>query len=260
MFSIQNTVSRFCARSSGNPCVFFMIAAIAAATGCATEKQMQRSGSETERPAVETMAEASPAAAVIEDEAEKWFALAAEQTDAQIAVNWYILAAARGHVLAQRTLGWIYAEGMGVPQDDFEAVKWYLRAAESGDPEACFDSGWMYLHGRGVAKSDAEAAQWFRRAGERGNLRAQGYLGWMYQEGRGVPQNNQEAFRWLHMAAEQGSSVAQYHLGIMYAQGRGVPQDKQEAQKWLQRAALQAREEARKVSQRGLLPIRSAAD
>lgn len=243
MFGIQDFVGKRTVRKTAIR--IGLIGMMAVSTACSVNSKRapgESHSSRTQSSSVEEVIEVDE-----EVEGETWFRLAAEQKDAQIAANWYILAATKGHVIAQRTLGWLYAEGMGVAQNDREAVKWYQQAAENGDIEACFDSGWMHLHGRGVSKSDEEAAKWFRRAGTQGNVRAQGYLGWMYQEGRGVPQDSGEAIRWLVMAAEQGSSVAQYHLGIMYAQGRGVPQDKQEAQKWLQKASARAREETRQV-------------
>ncbi|MBM3508219.1 MAG: SEL1-like repeat protein, partial [Alphaproteobacteria bacterium] len=41
--------------------------------------------------------------------------------------------AEQGDAIAQALLGFMYAEGQGVPQDHAEAVKWYRRAAEQGD-------------------------------------------------------------------------------------------------------------------------------
>jgi TPR repeat protein len=39
----------------------------------------------------------------------------------------------QGNALAQRNLGFMYANGQGVPQDYAEAVKWYRLAADQGD-------------------------------------------------------------------------------------------------------------------------------
>ncbi|MSU22287.1 MAG: sel1 repeat family protein [Opitutus sp.] len=40
--------------------------------------------------------------------------------------------AEKGDALAQFNLGWMYANGTGVPKDSAEAVKWYRKAAEQG--------------------------------------------------------------------------------------------------------------------------------
>ena len=65
-------------------------------------------------------------------------------------------------------LGWMYANGRGVEQDDAEAVKWYRLAAEQGDADAQASLGWMYASGRGVEQDDAEAVKWYRLAAEQG--------------------------------------------------------------------------------------------
>ena len=44
--------------------------------------------------------------------------------------------AEKGDAGAQISLGLMYANGEGVPEDDVEAVKWYRKAAEQGHDEA----------------------------------------------------------------------------------------------------------------------------
>ena len=44
--------------------------------------------------------------------------------------------AEQGDAEAQSKLGFMYASGQGVTQDDEEAVKWFRLAAEQGDEEA----------------------------------------------------------------------------------------------------------------------------
>ena len=68
-------------------------------------------------------------------------------------------------------------------QDD-EATR---HAAEQGDADAQSTLGFMYENGRGVPQDDAEAVRWYRLAAEQGNSLAQNNLGFMYGNGRGVP-------------------------------------------------------------------------
>ncbi len=58
--------------------------------------------------------------------------------------------AEQGNARAQTMLGYMYAEGTGVPQDDAEALKWYRLAAEQEGGFAQFALGEMYSAGRGV--------------------------------------------------------------------------------------------------------------
>ena len=59
--------------------------------------------------------------------------------------------------------------------------------AEQGDPRAQYILGFMYANGEGIPKDAAAAAPWYRLAAEQGNAEAQGILGLMYDRGEGVP-------------------------------------------------------------------------
>jgi TPR repeat protein len=167
--------------------------------------------------------------------------------------------AGQGDLTAQVTLGDLYVEGDGVPQDEAEAVRWYRLAAEQGNAEAQLALGGMYFAGRGVAEDPTEGVRWWRLAAEQGHLPAQTGLAGRYFDGRGVPRDEAEAVRWYRMAAEQGDAEvlawllvtaeqgraeAQHGLGVMYAEGRGVTQDEAEAVRWYLLAAEQGDTEA----------------
>ena len=51
------------------------------------------------------------------------------------------MAAAQGDAYAQNSLGKVYAEGLGVPQDEQEALKCFLLAAKQGDADAQYNLG-----------------------------------------------------------------------------------------------------------------------
>ena len=53
---------------------------------------------------------------------------------------------------------------------DYEATR---HAAEQGDADAQFNLGFAYATGEGVPQDDAEAVRWFRLAAEQGNALAQ---------------------------------------------------------------------------------------
>lgn len=52
------------------------------------------------------------------------------------AMKWFRMAAERGYAQAQFTLGVMYHEGLGIPQDKEEGVRWYRMAAEQGHIDA----------------------------------------------------------------------------------------------------------------------------
>ena len=113
-----------------------------------------------------------------------------------------------------------------------------LRArAEQGEAEAQYDLGVMYANGLGVPEDDAEAVRWLRLAAGQGYAAAQFTLGLWYDHGLGVPQDDIEAVRWYRLAADQGDAGAQSNLAIMYENGKGVPQDYVQAHIWYNLAA-----------------------
>jgi TPR repeat protein len=142
-----------------------------------------------------------------------------------------------GNEWCQRTLGWAYRHGKGVPQDYVESVKWYRKAAEQGHASAQYSVGVAYAEGTGVPQDYAEAVKWFRKAAEQGKPDAQYGVGVAYANGKGVPQDYAEAVKWFRKAAEQGKPDAQVNLGVSYGKGQGVPQDNVQAHLWFNLAA-----------------------
>jgi soluble lytic murein transglycosylase-like protein len=62
-----------------------------------------------------------------------------------------------------------YDLAQGVEQDFFKANQLYCRAARAGYAEAQFRLGWIYANGRGVPRNDAIAAALFAMAAEQGH-------------------------------------------------------------------------------------------
>jgi hypothetical protein len=110
--------------------------------------------------------------------------------------------------------------------DYVTALKEWRPLANAGNPIAQSSLGGMYENGQGVPQDYREAAKWYRLAAEQGHASAQYNLGVMYENGRGVPQDHREAAKWYRLAAQQGHAGAQYSLGVMYDKGQGVPQDR----------------------------------
>ena len=116
--------------------------------------------------------------------------------------------AEQGDASAQFNLGFMYANGQGVPQDYATAVSWYRKAAEQGDDRAQHNLGFMYANGQGVTQDYAAAVSWYRKAAEQGHATAQHTLGVMYDKGQGVPQDYVQAHMWLNLAAAKGETNA----------------------------------------------------
>jgi TPR repeat protein len=102
------------------------------------------------------------------------------------------------------------------------ALKEWQPLAEQGDAIAQFDLGFMYANGQGVPQDHAEAIKLYRKAAEQGLASAQNNLGLMYEKGRGVPQDDATARKWYRKAAEQGYAHARHNLKLMDKKGRGA--------------------------------------
>jgi TPR repeat protein len=87
-----------------------------------------------------------------------------------------IAAADQGKVGAQYSLGVMYSNGDGVPENDAEAVKWYRRAAGQGDVDAQSILAFMYVTGEGIPKSPIDAYVWWSMAKTQGDAEAAGNL------------------------------------------------------------------------------------
>jgi hypothetical protein len=127
-------------------------------------------------------------------------------------------------------------------QSDTEVLRLCRPRAENGDASAQYAIGFMYAQGRGVPQDNAEAIKWFRMAADQGYAHAQNSLGVRLEEA----QDYVEAAKWYRKAADQGEAGAQHNLGAMYDRGQGVPQDYVIAHMWLNLAAAQGSEAARR--------------
>lgn len=116
-------------------------------------------------------------------------------------VQWRQQQAEQGNADAQVRLGFLYAEGQGVPQDYVLAAQWFRRAAEQGDAYAQFNRARRYAEGHGVSQNDAQAAEWYRPAAQQGYADSQYNLALLYADGQGVLQNYVQAYLWFNLAA-----------------------------------------------------------
>jgi uncharacterized protein len=150
----------------------------------------------------------------------------------------------RGDAAAYTLIARIYAEGLGVPKDEYTAAKWYARGAEFGDVEAAFSLGLMFAEGRSIEKDYEQAAQMFEKAALREHPQANYNLALLFLSGNGKPENPARAAQHMAFAAQKGVAAAQYDLATLYQKGHGVPPDAFEAARWMRRAADQGMPDA----------------
>jgi TPR repeat protein len=190
--------------------------------------------------------------------------------DEKAAAYWFEKAAIQGNVYAQKMLGDLYEDGIGVQKNPSLSADWRTKAANRGNTEAQLKLGKMYLDGDGVEKDEAKGEFWLNRAATEGNSEAQFLMGKLYHERK----NQEVAGNWLAKSAaqgykdaigflqfmedfgyrveetfhqgpakfqrlaEDGDPEAQYQLAMRYESGAsGVKQDHEQALHWFQLAA-----------------------
>ncbi|MBR5213143.1 MAG: sel1 repeat family protein [Akkermansia sp.] len=173
------------------------------------------------------------------------------------AVSCFREAAEQGYADAQCGLGYCYALGEGVAQNQSEAVKWFRKAAEQGYAAAQYNLATCYAEGKGVVQDKEEAVKWFRKAAEQGMVEAEDRLreleppvsSFALSEelcNQGLKFYNskeyEKAAECFRQAAEQGHAQAQFELGACYSLGKGVSEDSAEALKWFRKSAEQGHE------------------
>jgi uncharacterized protein len=88
------------------------------------------------------------------------------------------------------------------------ALRLWHPPADEGDARAQFNLGFMYANGQGVPQDYAEAVNWYRKAADQGDAGAQSNLGFMYAKGQGVPEDYVRAHMWFSLSAAHGNKVA----------------------------------------------------
>jgi TPR repeat protein len=103
-------------------------------------------------------------------------------------------AAEKSYPSAQRTLGDLYENAIGVAKDDAQALLLYRQAAEGGYAPAFFDEGRLYWEGIGTEADHAEAVRWFMRGADHADPDSHRRLAELYEIGGDqLPQNLERA-------------------------------------------------------------------
>lgn len=166
--------------------------------------------------------EGSDGATKNQDQAIKYFKMAANESDER----------------AQVALGNIYLQ----KQDYYDAARYFKLAADQRNPQGQFAMGELWRKGQGTGTSSlAQAAIYYQRAADQGHTEAQYQIGLSLNL---LSPSQQEGIKYFQLAANKGHAGAQFMLGLMYSSGMGVPKNQAEAIKYFQLAANQGHVDA----------------
>ena len=127
--------------------------------------------------------------------------------DRQQALHWYRLAAGKGDIDAQGSLGRYLTEGVAGEVDMDEGAHWYRVAAERGDPTAQYNLGRLYASEAHYKVDWNECVKWEVMAAETGDKDAQQGAGWCLMR-RHRTGDWVESYKWMRLAADQKQDIA----------------------------------------------------
>ena len=154
------------------------------------------------------------------------------------ALKWYRLAADRGDANALFALGSSALHGRGgMAKDPAIAAGFLRKAADKGQSNAMYNLALLYLSGQGVEADQQAAGSLMKRAAEAGLSEAQHALALMYREGNGVVRSLEQFAYWLQQAARQDLPEAEVEYAIALFNGTGITRNEAEAARLFRRAA-----------------------
>jgi uncharacterized protein len=181
-------------------------------------------------------------------------------------------AAEQGNAIAQWKVGKMYADGEGIPEDDYKAFLMFSRIADTHAEDSPYSPvaqivadafvslGNYYKNGiatAGIQPNIRRAVDLFTHAATYfGDANAQYQLARLYLEGHGVNPDPNHAARWLNLAARKNHAAAQATLGDMLVYGHGVRAMPTEGYMWL----LVARENASPAERDWILALNHRAE
>jgi len=158
--------------------------------------------------------------------------------DRQSAFDAFEYAASKGHAIAQWKLGKMYADGDGVPEDDYKAFQMFSEIADQHADDNPYTPSARVVadafvnlanyYKTGIAKAGMKpdvgrAVDLFTHAATYfGDADAQYNLAKIYLTGDGLESDPVRAVRWLSLAARKNHVDAQATLGEVLVFGDGV--------------------------------------
>ncbi len=158
-------------------------------------------------------------------------------------------AAAGGESLARWKLGRMYADGDGVPQDDYKAYQYFEEIVDHYDEDnanwreksvvaSAFVAVGVFslngIPGSHLRPDHQRAMQMFLYAATNfGDSNAEYNLARIYMDGADGERDQRQAARWLNLAADKGHVESQALLGHMLFSGDGVQRQRARGLMWL---------------------------
>jgi len=138
-----------------------------------------------------------------------------------------------GDTEAQYRLATAYDSGQGVRRSGRKAKKWYLIAANRGHLESQNSIGSIFQ----AEKNYRKAFEWYKKAAAESHLVALSNLGYLYDQGFGIEQSRIKAEELYIASANLGWADAMFNLANLYGAGFLGETDLVQAYAWCSRCS-----------------------
>jgi hypothetical protein len=142
--------------------------------------------------------------------------------------QWFEMSAAKGDPAGQRSLGHLYANGLGVKADVAKAVELFRAASAGGDAFAMYNLAAANIRAKGAYCTFDETLSLLESAAEGGVVESAAKLGDLLA---GVGRNA-EAIDWYVKAASRGHTGAMDVAACWFRDGTAGPPDPVQAVRW----------------------------
>ena len=148
-------------------------------------------------------------------------------------------AAASGDMEAQYQLGLAYRDGgHGLKADAQMALVWFTLAGAEGHVAAAIEAAKAFEAGKGAKRDLNAAGNWWYKAGILGYTQARARWTELFVEGEVHSIGSRDGLSWLAEAAQSGDLRAMMALADVLERGQGVAPDPGQAEAWYRQAAL----------------------
>lgn len=133
-------------------------------------------------------------------------------------------------------LGRLHRQGIGVTADKAKAAELFTAACENAVPQSCTALADALLQGEGIGKDVTRAAELYAESCSDRHTRSCATLASLYERGVGVEKSPYAAIGLYQTACNSGDHGSCYDLATLYAEGRGVEVDADNALELLDRS------------------------
>lgn len=155
--------------------------------------------------------------------------------DTKEGLNYLQKAVDQNYDMAQSLMAFLYSEGQVVPKDMSKALSLYSSAAIQNNISANLNLGVMYYTGEGVEKNYAKALEYFKKVPVKAKPIVCRYMGDIYLNSS--LRDYDKAVENYRISASQGDLNSFFTLGEIYRKGQGVPKNTSEAFRFYEYAA-----------------------